>query len=148
MKNSYTNLLQQSNFNVNYWLTENRNFDYETACQYQDVLYGIKHLKNNMYFNPSSEQVTYDGNSSDEIYMDLDEEELKEILETGEMTEEQMKYIEKMSNITSCDYEPSSDISNIQMVADVVSKIQIERQNKLESKINEFNMKGKYFYSQ
>lgn len=141
-KSAYINLLQQSNFDVNYWLLENRNFDYDTSCSYQYELDNIKYTRYNMVFPDNG---GYNINQEEQQYLEITEEELKDMLEKGEVTQEE---IDEYNNQIVNNYDPNSDLSDIQFIADVVTKIKTERQNDLEYKINKFNTTGKYFYSQ
>lgn len=140
MKNSYLNLLQQSSFNVNYWLMENRNFDCDLSYEYQSTLDTIKYTRYNIAF-PENDNNIYI-NETEKGYLEFTEEEINEMLVNGEITEENIE--EAKNNIVS-EYNYDDDLSNFQMVVDVVSKIKIEKDNALEAKINRFNMVGKVF---
>lgn len=120
---------------------ENRDFDSELSYEYQSTLDTIKHLRYNIAFPEKDNNIYID---EQEEYLEFTEEELKEMLANGEITE---KDIEEAKSVVVSNYNTNNDIdvTNFQMVADVVSKLKIEKDNALEAKINRFNIVGKVF---
>lgn len=119
---------------------ENRNFDCDLSYEYQSTLDTIKYTRYNIAF-PENDNNIYI-NETEKGYLEFTEEEINEMLVNGEITEENIE--EAKNNIVS-EYNYDDDLSNFQMVVDVVSKIKIEKDNALEAKINRFNMVGKVF---